>query len=110
MSKSYGGATFNSYQELSRETAIEGDNQILRYTLGLTGEAGEVAEKIKKTERGDHELDEEAVAKELGDVLWYMARIADEIGYSFNDIQRMNANKLIERMTEDKIQGDGDER
>jgi NTP pyrophosphatase (non-canonical NTP hydrolase) len=106
----YGGATFDSYQRFSRETAIEGENQILRYTLGLTGEAGEVAEKIKKKERGDYELDEEAIAKELGDILWYMARIADEIDYSFNDIQRMNCNKLIQRMENDTIQGDGDDR
>ena len=92
--------TFDEYQEKSRETAVYPDlgSNFVYPTLGLVGEAGEVAEKIKKVIRDNGgELDEErkeALAKELGDVLWYLAQLATELKVSLNDVADINIKKL----------------
>lgn len=67
------------------------------WTLGLTGEAGEFADMMKKHHGHGHDLDEKKAAKELGDVLWYLSVLADSIGYSLSDIATMNVTKLRER-------------
>ena len=82
--------------------------------LGLAGEAGEVANKYKKIIRDksgimDHE-DEVALIDELGDVLWYIARIVDELGYDFSDLTGVNYHKLQSRLERGVIGGSGDNR
>jgi len=108
--------TFEEYQEKSRRTAVYpsvGQNYIYP-TLGLTSEAGEVADKIKKALR-DHggEVDEERrqnIALELGDVLWYVAQIASEFKLSLEDIAAQNITKLFSRQDRGVISGSGDKR
>ncbi|MBU5557772.1 MAG: nucleoside triphosphate pyrophosphohydrolase family protein [Candidatus Aenigmatarchaeota archaeon] len=107
---------FEEYQKLSRRTALYpnmGKNFIYP-TLGLAGETGEVAEKIKKVIRDlNGQLTEEKIIelkKELGDVLWYLAQLATELGISMNEIAITNLQKLQSRMNRGKIHGSGDER
>ena len=108
--------TFDEYQKLSRRTAVYPDqgNNLVYPVLGLTGEAGEVAEKVKKMIRdADGKLTDERkalLAKELGDVLWYVAQLATELGVSMEDVAKENLEKLMSRMDREQISGDGDER
>jgi len=107
---------FEEYQKKSRETAIypnQGDNFIYP-VLGLVGESGEVAEKIKKVLRDnrgviDQEKREE-IKKELGDVLWYLAQIATELDLSLDEIAQTNVEKLGSREKRNKLHGEGDNR
>lgn len=108
--------TFEEYQKLSRETAVYPDigKNFVYPTLGLAGESGEVAEKIKKILR-DNEgvVDEEKkkeITKELGDVLWYLAQIASEIGVPLEEVASLNIEKLRSRFDRNKIKGSGDNR
>jgi NTP pyrophosphatase (non-canonical NTP hydrolase) len=107
---------FEEYQKKSRKTALYPNvgNNFIYPTLGLSGEAGEVAEKIKKVIRDkngiiDKETKEE-LKKELGDVLWYVSQIASELNLSLEDIAESNIEKLYSRMERGKINGDGDNR
>jgi len=107
---------FKEYQKKTQETAIYpniGDNFIYP-TLGLAGEAGEVAEKVKKILRDDggaiSKEKKEELKKELGDVLWYVSQVATEIGLSLGDIAEFNIEKLLSRKERGKIQGSGDDR
>jgi NTP pyrophosphatase (non-canonical NTP hydrolase) len=110
--------TFDHYQEMARKTAIypyRGTIAGLTYAvLGLVGEAGEIAQKLKKLLRdkgGVSDADfEEAMAKELGDVLWYVAALASEIGYHLADVAGMNLQKLSSRQERGTLKGSGDER
>jgi NTP pyrophosphatase (non-canonical NTP hydrolase) len=106
----------SEYQELSRRTATypgAGDN-IVYPTLGLAGEAGEVAEKVKKLLRDDGGVmsDErrEALAGELGDVLWYVAQVATEAGLDLDEIAQGNLDKLLSRQRRGVLSGSGDSR
>lgn len=108
--------TFEEYQEKARETAIYpnlGKNFIYP-TLGLVGEAGEVAEKIKKIIRDSEGIlnDEKrkALKKELGDVLWYLSQLAAELNLSFDEIAVSNLEKLNSRKNQGKLHGEGDDR
>ena len=104
---------FNEYQKLARSTAVYPEEYKVVYpALGLCGEAGEVADKIKKTIRGDSSLDEVtgSIAGELGDVLWYVATLADDLGVELEDVAKWNVDKLQRRMKSNKIKGDGDNR
>lgn len=84
------------------------------YALGLTGEAGELADKIKKVYRDDggvfNQGKRDAIAKELGDVLWYVTRLGATLGFSLMDIARGNIEKLTDRAKRGKIGGSGDDR
>lgn len=108
--------TFDEYQKKSRRTAVyhrAGQNYIYP-TLGLAGEAGEVANKIKKIER-DHDgvLSQEtrrAIEGELGDVLWYVAQLATELGIPLEQVAERNLEKLAARLERGKISGAGDQR
>ena len=84
------------------------------YALGLTGEAGELADKIKKVYRDKcgvfKQEEREAIAKELGDVLWYLTRLGATLGFSLEQIAEMNIEKLADRAKRGKIGGSGDER
>ena len=83
-------------------------------TLGLAGEMGEVAEKIKKSIRDDlgHMNSErrELLIKELGDCLWYIAMVAEKIGVPFNEVAEGNLDKLFSRKARGVLSGDGDKR
>jgi len=108
--------TFEEYQKQSRKTAVYPDagNNFIYPTLGLSGEAGEVADKIKKVLRDKGgKLDEETKAdieKELGDVVWYVAQIATELGISFEQVAGENLKKLFSRLERGTIKGSGDNR
>ena len=107
---------FETYQINARKTAIYpglGSNYIYP-TLGLVGESGEVAEKVKKVIRDKNGIfDQEtliAIKKELGDVLWYISNLSSELNFSLEDIAEENLNKLKKRSLEGKIKGSGDNR
>ena len=105
---------FNEYQKIARSTAVYPEEYKVIYpALGLCGEAGEVAEKIKKTVRGDTPLDVDMrmkIAMELGDVLWYVAALADDLGATLDQVANWNVDKLQRRMKWKNIKGDGDNR
>lgn len=111
----------NEYQEETNKTAnyyFKHDVMMLRLilALGLTGESGEVADKIKKYYRVEHnpvethEKLKQEVAKELGDVLWYVARLSDAMGYTLEEVMEMNIQKLRDRQDRNVIHGEGDNR
>lgn len=109
---------FNDYQNATDKTAIypkgREHGSLYYVTMGLTSEAGEVAGKVKKALRDEQGLiDEkraEAIAAEVGDVLWYCARIATEIGYELDEIAEGNIRKLTSRLESGTLKGDGDNR
>lgn len=107
---------FNEYQTKSRKTAGYPaiGHPVIYPVLGLVNEAGEVAGKIKKVFRDkDGEIGEEtraALKAELGDVLWYIAQLATELGLSLDEIAEHNISKLYDRLERGKIRGDGDDR
>lgn len=111
---------FNEYQVKAWSTFKLEDSPIkmLYLALGLCGEAGEVAEKIKKIIRdvGNGEMPEltkeqkELLKKELGDVLWYNACLANVLGISFDEVAVDNIAKLQSRKERNKIGGSGDDR
>lgn len=95
--------TVNAYQREALRTASGMNNQYpmwLNGVLGLTGESGECADMVKKYLFQGHDLDKEHLAKELGDVAWYVAVTAHAIGYTLEDVLRMNMNKLRARYPE----------
>lgn len=110
----------NEYQEKSRGTAKYPDaGDTLQYpVLGLVSEAGEIASKCKKHIRDDgitipsQFSDEQKLelAKELGDVLWYVSQLATELGYDLDEVAQMNIEKLYSRMDRGKLGGSGDNR
>lgn len=107
---------FKEYQKKSRVTAEYPDagNNFIYPTLGLSGESGEVAEKIKKVIRDkggviDAET-KESIEKELGDVLWYVSQLATELDLSLDQVAEKNIEKLYDRLERDKIKGNGDNR
>lgn len=108
--------TLNDYQEMAMKTAIFPESAKYSYpALGLAGEAGEVANKAKKLIR-DGATEEELqvklidIADELGDVLWYVAAMADACGVSMQQIAQANLHKLADRADRGKLGGSGDKR
>lgn len=107
--------TFETYQRAATSTAIypdcgEGTKLSLAYTaLGLAGEAGEYAEKIKKYIR-DGTMDRVLIIKELGDVLWYLSACADELETTLEEVAETNIFKLANRKQAGTLQGSGDTR
>lgn len=103
----------NNYQMQAREFAIYPESSRVTYpALGLAGEAGEVADKVKKIIR-DNRDDAQFkgdIAKEIGDVLWYCAVLADDLGFSLQQVAEMNIYKLKSRKSAGKIGGSGDDR
>lgn len=107
--------TFDEYQQQAMSTAIyPADKAIVYPALGLCGEAGEVAEKIKKTIRdASGEFTDErrkAIALEIGDVLWYAAALARDLGTDLGTIAAMNLAKLKSRSERSLLHGEGDNR
>ena len=105
----------SDYQDLSRRTAQYPRDAWLAYpSLGLVGEAGEVAEHVKKASRDDggkvSDERREALAMELGDVLWYVAQLASELGLELEEIAQENLEKLSSRQQRGVLSGSGDNR
>ena len=103
------------YQQVAKTTAIYPREQAIIYpTLGLTGEAGEVANKVKKIIRdGSDKTSEDmvqALSSEIGDCLWYIAILADDVGVKLSDIANANLIKLANRKKKGTIHGSGDTR
>lgn len=105
---------FDAYQaHVTKNITIDVAHKLDFITLGICDEAGEFAGKVKKWVRGDFALTPETrelMAKELGDIMWYIARAASLLDYKFSDVVRLNNEKLSKRRTENKIRGDGDTR
>ena len=103
------------YQQVAKTTAIYPREQAIIYpTLGLTGEAGEVANKVKKiirdgTNKNNENLVQE-ISAEIGDCLWYISVLADDIGVKLSDIANGNLEKLANRKKKGTIHGSGDKR
>jgi NTP pyrophosphatase (non-canonical NTP hydrolase) len=105
----------NEYQQAAQRTAIYPDHHRVLYpALGLASEAGEVAGKIKKVLRDrDGDFDRapvEAIKDELGDVLWYVAALAGDLGLSLEAIAAANLDKLASRQERGRLGGGGDRR
>ena len=106
----------NNYQRQARNTALYpdlGSNPIYP-ALGLCGEAGEVADKVKKVLRdsgGEFSAEvRESLKLELGDVLWYVAQLASELDFSLDEVAQANLDKLASRAARNVIAGSGDHR
>lgn len=107
--------TFRDYQASAAKTAVypgRGEGNWIYPALGLAGEAGEICEKIKKCirdEGGAMSAERRALlAKELGDVLWYVATMSSELGLDLDDIATNNLAKLAERQRAGRLHGSGD--
>lgn len=104
--------TLDEYQEAAIATAVypRNENSALLYTaLGLASEAGEYAGKVKKLIR-DAEWSRCAACAELGDVLWYVAAAARELGFTLDEVARANIDKLTDRKERNRLHGSGDYR
>lgn len=105
---------FNDYQEEAIKTAFYTGDGLVYCTLGLTGEAGEFAEQVKKMLRDDDgKLTVERklrMIKELGDVLWYLANLADSLDVGLGEIAEANLNKIRDRKERGVQRGSGDDR
>ncbi len=105
--------TSKEYDDFVRSTAIFPKEHALAYlTCKLAGEAGEVAEKVGKTFRGDYTIKDikDQLILELGDVLWYLSALAQFLGYSIEEVMEANVTKLQSRKDRGVLQGDGDTR
>ena len=106
----------DDYQRAALRTARGKDapDEFMHLVLGLVGETGEIAEKVKKLVRDQHSdldrLDRDDMAAELGDVLWYAAVLADFLGLSLGDIAQRNIDKLTDRQRRSVLGGAGDNR
>jgi NTP pyrophosphatase (non-canonical NTP hydrolase) len=95
--------TPNEYQIAAMRTSskeITPNEHLLNGVLGLAGESGEVADIVKKVMYQGHTTNPEHLAKELGDILWYIAETATAIGYDLETIMQMNIDKLMKRYPE----------
>ena len=104
---------FNKYQIETRKTKIYSDD-IIYPSLGLSGEVGELMNQIKKIYRDDNgkisTVRKTDLKKEIGDVLWYIARVADDLNIDLTEAVELNLEKLNSRMERGKIGGSGDDR
>jgi NTP pyrophosphatase (non-canonical NTP hydrolase) len=106
----------DDYQRAAMRTARDKDapDEFMHLVLGLVGEAGEVAEKVKKLVRDQgsdlERLDRDDMAAELGDVMWYTAVLANFLDLSLNDVAQRNIDKLADRQSRAVLGGSGDNR
>lgn len=95
--------TINEYQKLAMTTLnpdLTEKDVLINGVMGLCGESGEAIDIVKKWLAQGHELDREKLAKELGDICWYLAETATALGYSLEDIMAANIEKLKKRYPE----------
>lgn len=109
--------TLDEYQKKALTTVIASDSEfrdLLHWVLGINGEAGEIAEKVKKIIRDKggvvSEQDKQDMAREVGDVLWYLAVFAHHLGVPFETVAQQNLDKLQSRQARGVLQGSGDNR
>lgn len=107
--------TLEEYQKAALTTAVyPADYRVVYPALGMNGEAGEVADKVKKVIRDNGAVltDEKKreIAKEIGDVMWYCATLANDLGYSLEEVGEMNIAKLQSRKERGMLGGSGDNR
>ena len=106
----------DDYQRAALRTARDKDapDEFIHLVLGLVGEAGEIAEKVKKLVRDKNsdltQLDRNAMAAEIGDVLWYAAVLANFLDLSLGDVAQRNIDKLADRQRRAVLGGSGDTR
>lgn len=105
----------NDYQAAALTTAIyPEDKRIIYPALGMCGEAGEVADKVKKVIRDNAQNftaeKKREIAKEIGDVLWYCAVLSHDLGFTLEDVTQMNIDKLQSRKERGMLSGSGDNR
>lgn len=101
----------NKYQENTRLTAIYPKEFALEYlSTGLAAEVGEFCGKVAKGYRGDGGIDAVAAAAELGDILWFVAQLADHLQYDLANVAVNNLNKLQSRAERGVLKGNGDNR
>jgi NTP pyrophosphatase (non-canonical NTP hydrolase) len=111
---------FSQYQKKTRLTdvGVQPEHGLeprwVYYVLGIAGETGELVEKVKKHFRDDYgqmtDKKLKEIKKEMGDCLWYHARLADVLGINFNDVAKENIKKLLDRKKRNKLHGEGDNR
>lgn len=106
----------DEYQQLALKTAADKskNNELFHLVLGLVGETGEIAEKFKKLVRDknseEQHIDKDDIKKELGDVLWYVAVLADYLDLNLKDVAQLNIDKLADRQKRGVLGGSGDNR
>ena len=113
---------FDEYQEKVKKYDLFDDSRVdnlaepafSEKVLGLVGEAGETADKVKKIIRDKKGVasdeDKDAIKKEMGDVLWYIANVSRYLGFDLSDVAKTNIDKLESRYQRNKLHGAGDER
>jgi NTP pyrophosphatase (non-canonical NTP hydrolase) len=109
--------TLDEYQKKALRTVISSESEfkdLLHWVLGINGEAGEVAEKVKKIIRDKNgqvsQADKDELGQELGDVLWYLAVFAHHLGIPFDAVAKQNLDKLQSRQARGVLGGSGDNR
>lgn len=107
--------TLDDYQKAAISTAIYSEDYMILYpALGMCGEAGEVADKVKKVLRDNGGYFTEGkrieLMKEVGDVLWYVSAIARDLGFTLEEVAQANITKLADRAARNQLQGSGDQR
>jgi NTP pyrophosphatase (non-canonical NTP hydrolase) len=95
---------------VEKKIMTEGQARLVENTLGLVGEAGEVAEKIKKLIRDSSRFQNEEIMKELGDVVFYATALANIYGKGLQEVLELNITKLDDRQRRGKLKGSGDNR
>jgi len=101
----------NEYQTKVIDTWISNEHDLERIVFGICGESGEIAEYFKKFYRGDFVTpDYTLIRKELGDVLYYLAMLCNQLGMKLEDVMQVNLNKLDDRKKRNKLKGSGDKR
>ena len=106
----YKDMTLSSYQKVAASTAIYPTQHAITYpALGLAGEAGEVANKVKKIIR-DGKLDKSALGAEIGDCLWYIAALCRDLNLDLGEIAKANLEKLQDRKARGTLKGSGEKR
>lgn len=109
---------FDEYEKRARSTATfegkQAEYELMYLTIGISGEAGEIAEKVKKILRNDDGVitDEkrEALKNEVGDVLWYLSQFSRTLGFTFSEAAEANLKKLADRRARNVIKSTGDNR